>query len=516
MKINREDIKKLGDKNYRLSNLWHIKDKNQRLIKFKLNRAQKHFSENAHTRNILLKSRQLGFTTFEIIDTLDEVCFKHNFDALFIAQDLETAKDIFDNKIWLAWDNYKLKELYKLNTETARQLKLGFGSSNTVSSLTVDNSGRSGTYRRVHISEFGLVCKKYPDKAKEIIEGTIPAVPMDGRVDIESTAEGSSGKFYDMFWEAWERGQPKQPTQYKAHFYNWQWDDEEIGKITDEQIKDFINGNDYQQFKEYQKRNNLSDKEITYYYLKWLALGRDMNALHTQYPTTAWEAFQSSGNKLFDEIALAKLAITPPIKIENQKNYYSDIKLDHNYVVGVDVGEGIGKDHSTIIIIDLSPLKPRIVATYKNNRIAPDLLAYDIKNLATEFNYAFVAIERNNHGHTTISKLRDIYSENLIYRDDKDKLGWQTNLVNKPKMFYDLSSAVNNELIDIPSQAIVSEMRRYDKEDLRIKTYDDEQSEHYDLLTACCIAFQMKDERPKMFEQHSSYTASFVATKWKH
>ena len=134
----RNDLKKILDKDYRLSTFWHIKDKNQNLIKFKPNRAQEHFRKNKHSRNIICKSRQLGFSTYEALDMLDDVCFNRNFDAIMIAQDLETSKDIFDNKIGLAWNHFKLSPLYKLNMDTARQMKLDFGDK-TVSSITVDN-----------------------------------------------------------------------------------------------------------------------------------------------------------------------------------------------------------------------------------------------------------------------------------------------------------------------------------------------------------------------------------------
>lgn len=426
---------------------------------------------------------------------LDDVSFIRNFAGLLIAQDLDTAKDIFSNKVDLAWSNFKLKQFYGVNNDSARQLKLNFSDKDNplISSITVDSSGRSGTYSRVHITEFASVCKKFPDKAKEIIEGTIPAVPLDGRVDIESTADGSDGKFYDIFWEAWERGEPKLPTQYKAHFYNWQWDDAEISKVTEGQIKEFLSSKDFNLFSEYQTRHKLTPQEITYYYMKWTSLERNWHSLHKEYPTTPFEAFQSSGNKLFDENSLAKLNICPPIKQENEWNYYAEPILGHKYIFGADVGEGIGKDHSTICIIDITLLKPKVVATYKNNKIAPDLLAYEIKNGGTKYHYAFGAPERNNHGHTVLSKLREIYPEDLIYKDDKEKLGWHTNLVSKPKMMYDLNTAVNNELIDIPSQGLLSEMRRFDKEDIRVKSYDEESTEHFDLLMALAIAFQMKD-----------------------
>ena len=199
---------------------------------------------------------------------------------------------------------------------------------------------------------------------------------------------------------------------------------------------------------------------------------------------------------MFDEVALSKLAVEDPIETKGNWSYFSEPEIEHRYVFAADVSEGLGRDHSTVAILDITPLKPRLVATYKNNKIAPDLFAFDIKDGATKYHYAFGAPERNNHGHTTISKLREIYPEHLLYADDKKKIGWQTNLVSKPKMMYDLGTAVNNELIDIPSKGVVSEMRQFDKEDLRIKNYDDEATQHFDLLTAVAIALQMKDFYP--------------------
>lgn len=483
---------RLLDRNWRINNLYWIKNKNQQLVKFKLNEAQLDFDKNKWTRNIILKSRQLGFTTFETVDMLDDVSFNRNFDALFIAQDLDTAKDIFSNKVDLAWDNFILNSFYKVNTESARQLKLDFGDK-TVSSITVDSSGRSGTYRRVHCSEFAIVCKKFPEKAREIIEGTIPAVPIDGRIDFESTAEEAVGHFYNMFWEAWERGDPTIPTQFKAHFYNWTWDKAEIRKVTPEQIKSFLESKDFPLFVEYKERHNLSDPEITYYYFKWLSLNKNWHSLHKEYPTTAFEAFSSAGNKLFDENKLSQFKTLQGVQ-ENEWTYFHKPIIGHQYVWGADVGEGIGKDHSTVTIMDVTLLKPTVVATFKNNMIAPDIFAFEIKNGASKYGMAFGAVERNNHGHTTISKLREIYPELLIYKDDKDRFGWETNLVSKPKMFYDFNTAVNNELIDIPSKPLISEMRRYDKEDLRSKKYGDEVTEHFDLVTSAVIAFQMRTE----------------------
>lgn len=490
MKLRPQDKERLSSKEWRMSHFYKIKDKKKKLVTFKRNKAQRDFEKNKHSRNIILKSRQLGFTTDESVDTLDDMAFVRNYDALFIAHNLDSAKDIFDNKIKLAWDNYALKDKYDVDLNSARRLKVGFGKNKDGeemhSSITVDTSGRSGTYSRLHISEFAKLCKTFPDRAKEVISGSIPAIPTNGRVDVESTADGASGKFYEMFWKAWDRGEPKLPTQFKSHFYNWQWDEE----IETQQVIDVP-----REFKNYQERFRLTDKEISYYYTKFCALGedeRDWQTMKKEYPTTPEEAFESSGKKLFDNEALGLLQIKQPIKEYNGFRIFKEYKLGHTYGMGCDVAEGIGQDSSTMVLWDFSPAKPEVVAEYDNNQIAPDLFAYEIKNLAEKYEYPLVAIERNNHGHTTISKLRDIYPDRHIYKDVKDRYGWLTNLVNKPTMMYNLNTAVNEELVEISSSRIISEARRYDKEDLRILK-GTEETQHWDLLVGCAIGFQMKN-----------------------
>lgn len=274
-----------------MSHLYQIRDKESRLIKFQRNRAQEHYNSNRHSRNLILKSRQLGFTTDEAIDSLDDVLFTRNTDALLIAHDLDSGKAIFDKKVELAWKALppQLRELWRVDANRAQALKFEFGDG-SFSSIVVDTSGRSGTFQRVHITEFAALCKKFPDRAKEIIEGTIPAIPSTGRIDIESTSQGASGEFYEMFMQAYERGLPTLPVEYKAHFYNWTWDDAELERILAIPYGSMIEG---EKFREYAAFHKLSAIQITYYYQKWLSLNRNWNALRREYPTTPEEAFDA-------------------------------------------------------------------------------------------------------------------------------------------------------------------------------------------------------------------------------
>lgn len=289
--------KRLASKAWRINHLYKIRDKEGRLIPFKLNRAQQHFANNLHTRNLILKSRQLGFTTFEAIDSLDDVLFTPNLDALLIAHNLEAGESIFSKKIAFAWEKIPetIRNLYGVDAKTSKTLKFDFGAKG-FSSIAVDTSGRSGTYQRVHITELADIAKKYPKKIPEIIEGTLPAIPTNGRIDIESTSQGASGEFYEMFVQAYERGDPTMPQQYKAHFYNWTWDDEEMDRVVPVEFEHMEEG---EKFREYAQKMNLTQVQITYYYQRWLTVNKKWNALKREYPTTPEEAFEAIAEGTF-------------------------------------------------------------------------------------------------------------------------------------------------------------------------------------------------------------------------
>lgn len=208
-----------------------------------------------------------------------------------IAHNLEAGESIFDKKIKFAWEKLpvEIRGLWGLDNKTTKTLKFDFGEKG-FSSIAVDTSGRSGTYQRVHVTELAEISKKFPKKVPDIIEGTFPAVPTNGRIDIESTSQGAQGEFYEMFTEAWERGEPTSPQQFKAHFYNWTWDTEELNRVKAIPFEQMDQG---ERIREYARRHQLTDVQATYYYLKWLSLNKKWNALKREYPTTPQEAFEA-------------------------------------------------------------------------------------------------------------------------------------------------------------------------------------------------------------------------------
>jgi len=509
-KMSQKEKDKLLSKVWRISNLYQITDKNANLLTFIPNPAQGDFLKNKSNRNIILKSRQLGFTTFSVINMLDNVLWNPNFKALLIAHEKEAAIEIFDDKVMLAWELYEpyLKEMFEVDTERANKLKLGF-SNGKYSEISVRISGRSGTFQHIHVSEFGKICAKYPSKATEIISGSFKAAPLDGEITVESTAEGDSGRFYNMFWDAWNRqkrqgNDKKLPTEYKAFFYSWLWDVDEIAKVTT--IIPTTQMDDHERFEEVQKKHNLNPQQLSYYYLQWIQMEKDWNLLHQEMPLTPEEAFVSSGSKLFDVEKVNKLHkyIKKPIDQIGSWTIYENKQAGHDYVLSVDPAGGDGKHHSAMVIIDFTPLRPKIVATYQNNRIKPDILSHEAVSMAKLYNNPLIAVERNNHGFSTITNLKDIYPPELIYKqvneeyeEDKEteKLGWYTSKGNKPAMMYALVRAVNDDHINIPDETIHHEMRSYNRDDLSTIVYkNDNMTAHSDLLMALAIGWQMREQ----------------------
>jgi len=189
---------------------------------FRPNRAQKRFITRLWHRNLILKARQLGFTTLVAILWLDHALFNSDQRCGIIAQDRDAAKVIFRDKVRFGYENLPavIKERFPLAEANADELRFAHNNS----SIRVATSMRSGTIHRLHVSEFGKICAVYPQKAHEVITGSIPAVPTNGVLVIESTAEGRDGDFYKMVQIAEGNHASKKkltPRDYRMHFYAW-------------------------------------------------------------------------------------------------------------------------------------------------------------------------------------------------------------------------------------------------------------------------------------------------------
>ena len=278
-----EELKRLLlSQTWRLNNLYKIKDAHGNKIKFKMNWAQRKLYEGMHYYNVILKARQLGFTTFAMIYFLDSCLFNSNHSAGVIAHAREAAEDLFRNKIRFAYDELPewVKKAIPSKSENARVLEFSNGSS-----IAVGTSLRSGTFQKLLISEYGKTSVREPEKAKEIKTGALNTVHVGQQIFIESTAEGQSGEFYEIVQRARSmQGRDLSPMDPKFFFFPWS---DHPGYALNDEVS--IDAKTQKYFDSLPIK--LTPQQKAWYVKKSAEQGESMKR---EYPTTPEEAFQGS------------------------------------------------------------------------------------------------------------------------------------------------------------------------------------------------------------------------------
>lgn len=278
---------KLKDRFWRLNNLYYITDKNGKKIKFKMSREQLEYYDGMHTRNVILKARQLGFTTEKCIIQLDAAIFESKKCAM-IAHKLSDAQRLFREKIKFAYEALpklvkRANPVEKMTTEELVFIKGG--------SVAISTSFRGGTLDSLHVSEFGKICAKFPDKAREIVTGAFEAVPLGGRITLESTAEGRAGYFFQYCQEAEKlslQGRKLNVLEWKFFFFSW-WKNAEYAIPATEELSQRLK--DYFETLEIKHGVKTTPDQQAWYASKEKTLGDDIKR---EYPSIPEEAFQQS------------------------------------------------------------------------------------------------------------------------------------------------------------------------------------------------------------------------------
>jgi hypothetical protein len=306
----------IKDRWKRLSCMYKIVDKDGKQITYQPNWAQIELYQNIWYRNVILKARQLGCTTAISLFFLDDCLFTSDLKAGIIAHTEEDVRKIF-RRVKYAYDN--LPESFKKIIYPIRDSQTELSLSNG-SSLRVGLSMRGDTLQRLLVSEYGKICAKYPEKAREIRTGAIEAVPKNGICFIESTAEGREGHFHDLCIEAQDAAKSKiklTTLDYQFHFFPWY---KEPDYKIDEAVYIPVETEKY--FDVLEKSGIiLGPSQKVWYTKKKAALGEDMMR---EYPTTPAEAFEASQEGLI---------FGPQLMIARAQNRISHVPLDRSQLV---------------------------------------------------------------------------------------------------------------------------------------------------------------------------------------
>jgi hypothetical protein len=253
-----------------------------------MNADQERFIADRHGFDIVLKARQKGFTTVIQLDMLDDCLFVPNTAAGVIAHNLTDARHSSPTRSSLLTMacRQSFREIVSATNDTVRSLKFSNGSS-----IRVGTSLRSGTLQRLHVSEYGKLCAKFPEKAREVKSGAFNTVQVGQCITVESTAEGHAGHFYEITKAAQDRmkeGRELTELDFKFHFAPWFTSPE---YVLEGDVTETTQQTEYFAKLEAATGITLSREQRNWYIKKAEQQGGDMKR---EYPSTPEEAFEAS------------------------------------------------------------------------------------------------------------------------------------------------------------------------------------------------------------------------------
>jgi hypothetical protein len=146
---------------------------------------------------------------------LDDCLFTSNLSAGVIAHNLVDAKAFFRDKIKFAYDTCPSRSARSCGRERQRRKP-------ALQQWVQHPRWRLAALRyasALHVSEYGKLCAKYPDRAEEVKTGAFNTVAVGQNITVESTAEGRAGEFHDMVKKARqieERGVDADPARFQV------------------------------------------------------------------------------------------------------------------------------------------------------------------------------------------------------------------------------------------------------------------------------------------------------------
>ena len=300
-----------------------ILNKEKELIPFRWNYAQKKFQRNRTGRDLILKARQLGFTT-QIQGDLFRKAVTRTTNSLTLTHlgDATTKIRMMADRFYA---NCRFGDIQP-QRQTANATMSHYTDFDSVAAIATAGSletGRGDTYSDIHMSE----CAFYPDMDK-ILAGALQGG--NPTVVLESTPNGAQGKFYNLCMDA-IHGDPT----WHLHFFPW-WDDPSY-KVELE-LDEVVSPSEEERLLMAQNKFVLTSEQLKWRRNKMRELGR---LFVQEYPENIVQCFLTSGNGYFGDISHVFTAEPFPVYAPT-----------HHYSAGLDFAQT--DDYTALIVLDFT------------------------------------------------------------------------------------------------------------------------------------------------------------------
>ena len=316
-----------------------VRTRGRRPAWLRANAAQREFERRRGERNIVLKARQMGMTTWAAARFFLKTITQPGTLTLEVAHTQESAEEIF--RIvhrFLGWLPEGLRE-GPLKTGRANVRQIVFPQIDAqyrVVSAGDRNAGRGLTVQNLHCSELA----RWPGEPAETLAGLRAALAPQAEVILESTPDGVGGCFHEEWLKAAETGMVR-------HFFPWWMEARyrakaaDAASLTDEE-------------QQMRARYGLDLEQIGFR----RRIRADFRGLTAQeYAEDEESCFLASGESVFEMVAVEARLLTAPEPTARRRNGELEIWLPpvkgREYLVAVDpAGGGCEGDYSAVQVLE--------------------------------------------------------------------------------------------------------------------------------------------------------------------
>ena len=501
-----------------------IKTKSGAVIPFRMNPAQqklyaiakKQSGSGKPVRIIILKARQLGFSTLTEGMIFHACATRKNTNALIVTHREDATANLF-RMSKLFYDELPEPIRPMIHTSNAQELvfenptksvkekaeRPGLRSRIRCATAGGKGIGRSDTLQCVHLSEYAF-WPEGTDGKEATLTGILQAVPsLPGTmVVIESTANG-----FDDFKDRWDAAVAGE-NDFEAVFFAWF----ENPEYTMEPVPGTEWTADERELRE---RYGLTDGQLTW--RRWCIAnncGGRLEQFRQEYPSNPDEAFLHSGTGVFDatQIIVRRERAQPPkrrgefIRTESgtewQEDEHGAIKIWKEpeegipYVIGGDTA-GEGSDYFTAYVIDNT--SGRQVASLRRQYSEPEYTR-QLYELGMYYNRALIGPETNFSTYP-VMKLQEMDYPNLYTREREDSYthkltksyGFRTDRQTRPRSIANFVDVFSQHPDWIEDEELLGEMLTFIyTEDHRPEAMA---GKHDDMVMAAAITYAIRHQQ---------------------
>ena len=503
-----------------IENCLKIKTKSGTVVPFRLNGAQRKLYAVAKrqqdagkpVRLIILKARQLGFSTLTEGLIFHACATRRNVNALIVAHREDATANLFRmSKLFYDELPAPVKPMLRASNaqelvfenpsklRSEREARPGLRSRIRCATAGGRGIGRSDTLQCVHLSEYAF----WPDGADgkaSTLAGILQAVPsLPGTmVVIESTANG-----FEDFKERWDAAVAGE-NDFEPVFFAWFENPDYSMPV--------VPGTGWTpEERELRDTYHLTDEQLQW--RRWCIAnncGGSLDMFRQEYPASPGEAFLHSGTGVFDneQIVLRLERLPSPAGrgeftdgewTERETGAITLYELPEEgvpYVLGGDTA-GEGSDYFTAIVID--NVSGRIAAKLRQKYSEPEYVR-QICALGRFYNDALVAIETNFSTYP-VMKLQEMEYPNQYSREREDtytrqmkkSYGFRTDRQSRPRAIANLVEVFSSHPEWFSDRELLEEMLTFCyNEDHRPEALA---GKHDDLVMGAAITYAVRHQQ---------------------